>query len=153
MLFFLYFWKTSVFEVYCFCFWKKGYVVKIFFSLLIFFATFSALGQDVEFSQFSAAPLRLNPALAGMAFGPRVNLNYRNQWPSIQKGYVSYAASFDMHVNALSGGIGVFFMADRIANGLLNNYSVNVMYSFHARLSRKLGLKIGAQGGYTYKDL
>ncbi len=121
-------------------------------SLLV--AWKSALfGQDPEFSQFNAAPLYLNPALAGISYGPRVNLNYRNQWPNIDKGYVTFAASFDMHIKKLSGGIGVQFLGDRIANGLLSSYHINVMYSYQLRLSRKFGIKIGAMGGYAYRTV
>jgi len=37
--------------------------------------------QDPHFSQFYAAPLYLNPALAGTSAGNyRVGVNYRDQW-------------------------------------------------------------------------
>ncbi|MEL7160766.1 MAG: type IX secretion system membrane protein PorP/SprF, partial [Bacteroidota bacterium] len=54
------------------------------FSLFVFLAA-CGLGlqaQDPMFSQFYAAPLRLNPALAGVSTAPRVALNYRTQHTS-----------------------------------------------------------------------
>ncbi len=119
----------------------------------MFFIFADANGQDPEFTQFNASPLHLNPALAGIAYGPRVNLNYRNQWPSLDKGYVTYAASFDMHIDAISGGIGMLMMADRIANGLLSNYHVSLFYAYQLKLSRNFGIKLGVQGGYGYRTV
>ena len=47
---------------------------------ILFIALFQfAIAQQVEFSQFYAAPLHLNNALAGISYGPRVAINYRNQ--------------------------------------------------------------------------
>ena len=63
--------------------------------------------QDPEFTQFYAAPVYLNPAFAGSARCPRVGFNYRNQWPALQKTYITYAASYDQHIDALSGGLGL----------------------------------------------
>ena len=111
------------------------------------------LAQDVEFSQYYAAPLHLNPAMAGISYGPRVNVNYRNQWPAIQQGYVSYAASFDMHVDKLRGGLGVVAIADRVAGGLLNTYSVQLMYSYQLAFSKKWGMKMGISGGIMQRSV
>ncbi len=127
----------------------KALTFFIFFCLIPY-RTFS---QDPEFTQFNAAPLHLNPALAGISYGPRFNLNYRNQWPSIDKGYVTYAASFDMHIDKLSGGIGVLFIGDRIANGLLSSYYLSVMYAYQLKLSKKFGIKLALQGGYIRKHV
>jgi len=114
---------------------------------------FRAQSQDPEFSQFDAAPLHLNPALAGISQGARFNLNYRNQWPSMEKGYVTYAASFDMHIDKLSGGLGMLFIGDRVANGLLSSYYLNLMYSYQLKLSQRFAIKMAVQGGYIRKHV
>jgi len=80
-----------------------------------------AFAQDPQFTQFYANPIYLNPAFAGSKRCPRVNMNYRNQWPAISGTFVTYSASFDMDVNALHGGIGGHFMADRAGEGTLNS--------------------------------
>lgn len=49
--------------------------------------------QDTRFSQPLANPLALNPAMMGLTNDFRVNLTYRNQWASIDKGYSTYAIS------------------------------------------------------------
>lgn len=125
----------------------------LFVFLLIAVRVSDSCGQDPEFTQFNAAPLHLNPALAGISYGPRFNLNYRNQFPSLDKGYVTYAASFDMHIDKLSGGIGLLFLGDRIAGGLLNTYSISLLYAYQLKLSKKFGMKFGVQGGYTHRSI
>ena len=69
--------------------------------------------QDPEFSQFYANPLYLNPALAGVTVCPKVNANYRNQWPAIGKAFITYNASYDQYVSFLHGGLGLVITADR----------------------------------------
>jgi type IX secretion system PorP/SprF family membrane protein len=113
----------------------------------------SSVAQDPEFSQFYAAPLHLNPALAGISYGPRVGLNYRNQWPNIDKGYVTYAASYDQHFNKLHGGVGLAINADRIAGGAVQNYSVQAMYAYQLAFSRKFGIKLSLSGGFISRQL
>jgi len=51
-------------------------------------------GQDIHFSQFSNAPLNLNPALAGVFGGDaRFVGNYRSQWRSIPVPYQTFSVS------------------------------------------------------------
>lgn len=125
----------------------------IFSFVALALASLNASGQDPEFTQFDAAPLHLNPALAGISQGPRFNLNYRNQWPSIDKGYVTYAASFDMHLDKLNSGVGLQFIGDRVANGLLSTYAISLLYAYQIKLSRNFGLQIGAQAGYMHRSV
>jgi len=70
-------------------------ILTVLFSLGI---SENLFAQDPEFTQFYANPLYLNPAFAGTARCPRVNLNYRNQWPAISGTYVTYSASYDQHL-------------------------------------------------------
>lgn len=52
--------------------------------------------QDVHFSQFSNAPLQVNPALTGIFDGKaRISNIYRSQWSSIGKGFKTIYLSAD----------------------------------------------------------
>ncbi len=108
--------------------------------------------QDVEMSQYFSAPLHLNPALAGISYGPRVTLNYRNQWSGLgdgfNGGYTTYMAGFDMHIQPIRGGIGALFVADQIANGLYATYRASIMYSQQFKINRKMAIKLGIEGTY-----
>lgn len=109
--------------------------------------------QDAEFSQFFNAPLYLNPAFAGVGEGPRFCMNYRNQWAALDNAFITYTASYDQNFNAINGGIGLLLTADRQASGLLRSNSVTGIYSYQLNLSRKFGLKAGAQFSYVQKRL
>lgn len=72
-----------------------------FFLVVSIFNACVSYAQDVQFSQFYNAPLYLNPALTGTSHSSRAILNYRNQWPTAGKPFITYAASFD-HFFSLS---------------------------------------------------
>lgn len=104
--------------------------------------------QDPQFSQFSSMPMNVNPAMAGVAYGPRFNLVYRNEWPKIDKGFVTYGLSYDQHIDKLNSGVGVLFLYDRVAGGILNNYHLRVNYAYSLQFNKGFGLQIGLYGGY-----
>ena len=86
----------------------------------LLFVTTTTSAQDPSFSQFYANPLYLNPAFAGTNECPRANLNYRDQWPGIGRTYVTTSASWDQHIQAIGGGLGVIVSQDRSGSGNLN---------------------------------
>ena len=86
----------------------KKYILRTgVIAILSLFLTNDLFAQDPEFTQFYANPLYLNPAFAGTAHCPRLSLNYRNQWPGISGSFITTSASYDQHVDALSGGVGL----------------------------------------------
>ena len=66
-------------------------ILTLLFSLV---ATSEAKAQDPAFTQFYANPIYLNPAFAGSHGCPRVNMNHRNQWPSISGAFVTNKKAF-----------------------------------------------------------
>ncbi|MCX7697366.1 MAG: type IX secretion system membrane protein PorP/SprF [Bacteroidales bacterium] len=114
---------------------------------------FTAYGQDPHFSQYYANPLYLNPALAGAPICPRLVMNFRNQWPSISGQYVTYNASFDMHIDAISGGVGVLVNVDRAGEGALSTTMASGIYSYRLNLNDKFSLKTGIQATFLQKSL
>ncbi|MCF8369511.1 MAG: PorP/SprF family type IX secretion system membrane protein [Bacteroidales bacterium] len=98
--------------------------------------------QDAGFTQFYANPLYLNPALAGSGECNRFIVNYRNQWPSVLKGFTTYGASADFRIDKLSGGIGIMAYADN-AGGMLNTYRISGIYSYHLKLNNNTNLNAG----------
>ncbi|MDA0972604.1 MAG: type IX secretion system membrane protein PorP/SprF [Bacteroidetes bacterium] len=110
-------------------------------------------GQDPQFTQFYANPLYLNPAFAGTARCPRFVMSYRNQWPSLPGSFVTYSASYDQHVSAISGGIGFIAMRDEAGQGVLSTTGFSGIYSYQRAVSRKFSLKFGLQASYTQKAL
>jgi len=85
------------------------------------------VAQDPIFSQFYANPLYLNPALAGSALTPRLTLNYRNQWPSLDANFVTYGASYDQYLPSINSGIGISFITDRAGGGALTSGGISAV--------------------------
>lgn len=109
--------------------------------------------QDPTFSQFYSNPLYLNPALAGTGDCSRIMFNYRNQWPSMPGNFVTYNASADHYVNALSGGIGIIFTADNAANGIMNTTRLSAIYAYHLKLSYNVSLNAGFNATYHQQKI
>jgi type IX secretion system PorP/SprF family membrane protein len=123
------------------------------FSFIFFIFIGNLHSQDIHFSQYYANPLYLNPAFAGTAVCPRFIMNYRNQWPSIAGQYVSYSASYDQHIEKLSGGIGILFNSDNAGEGTLKTNIFSAMYSYKMQVSRYVSIKLAFQGSYFQKML
>ena len=127
---------------------------KFFLIFLILFTiTEFSYAQDPHFSQFYANSLYLNPALAGSVVCPRLNLNYRNQWPAISGTFITYSASYDQHIDVLNGGIGVLVYSDRQGAGTLNTTNFSGIYSYRLEVSRNFSLKAGLQATYFQRSL
>jgi len=104
-------------------------------------------GQDPIFSQFYAAPLQTNPAFAGVTDGPRISLNYRNQWPNWPNAYITYSATYEQPVDALSSGFGLRILSDEAGDGIYRTNQIAGTYSYEVAASRDLFFKIGFEVG------
>ncbi|MEL7005281.1 MAG: PorP/SprF family type IX secretion system membrane protein, partial [Bacteroidota bacterium] len=126
-------------------------------SILLFFLLLGTvqdvLGQDPLFSQYYAAPTYLNPAFAGTGADHRFIVNYRNQWPNISNGFVTYAFSYDFDMPELKSGIGFFAMTDRAGTAGLQSTSFNFLYSYKVQLANKWIVTPGLYFGYGYRDI
>ena len=124
-----------------------------FFLIFFFFTALNTFGQDPHFSQFYANPLYLNPAFAGTVNGPRFSINFRDQWPSIPRNFVTFSGSYDQHINALHGGIGILVTADIAGKGLLKTYNAGAIYNFRARVTHQFNLQFAVKGSYLSSTL
>lgn len=109
--------------------------------------------QDPEFTQFYANPLYLNPAFAGSSRCPRMVMNYRNQWPGIVRTYITYSASYDQHVDALAGGLGILVTQDAAGDGTINTTNASIIYSYYLPVTSTFSIKAGIQATYAQKSL
>jgi type IX secretion system PorP/SprF family membrane protein len=124
--------------------------VLLFFLIL---TTVAADAQDPQFTQFYANPLYLNPAFAGSARCPRVNINYRNQWPALKETYITTSASYDQHFDAINGGIGLMFLNDKAGEGTITTTNIGGMYAYQLNVNRKFSMRFGLQATYVQKRL
>jgi type IX secretion system PorP/SprF family membrane protein len=130
------------------------YAPKMLFSIAVLFASVPLRAQDPQFSQFYAAPVYTNPAMAGAGLcGGRVSANYRNQWPNLPGSFVTYNFSYDQYLKPLSGAFGLMVSKDIAGQGLLSTTSFSGIYSHHIRVNKKLTVLAGIQASVVQKSI
>jgi len=101
------------------------------------------------FSQFYAAPLYTNPALAGAVKCGRFSVNYRNQWSMIPGAFTSINASFDQHFNELSGALGFVVTNLREGNGSYSTTNIGAIYSYNLQINDVFSIKTAVQASFV----
>jgi type IX secretion system PorP/SprF family membrane protein len=119
--------------------------------------------QDVHFSQYTMAPLLLNPALAGLnQCDYRVSTNFRTQWTNISglNTYSTVAGTADMTVGKITkynsfAGAGISFFYDQAGDLKFNTSRVDLNAAYHFMLNRKgtMSISAGLQGSFNYRGI
>ncbi len=135
---------------------KKTLLLTILVSLYHLYAT----AQDPHFSQFYASPLTLNPAFAGKFDGTfRIAGIHRNQWPSINRAFVttSVAVDFPIMQNHIgvndTWGVGLMGFSDQSAAGAVKFNYASVGTAYHKGLDEDGYHQIGAGFQATYANM
>jgi type IX secretion system PorP/SprF family membrane protein len=108
--------------------------------------------QDVQFSQYYAAPLYLNPAFTGATELTRVGSNYRNQWPGLNHSFNSYSAYLDHYMFDINSGIGIIVNANRESKVRLSTNEVGLTYAYKLHLGEDFFLRFGGQASFVARD-
>lgn len=120
----------------------------------IYLACLSVLqAQDPIYSQFYAAPLQINPALAGTSLAPRLSVNYRTQWPSIERAYTTSSVSYEQFIESLNSGIGIMLQSDNAGNGVYRTTSFLAAYGYRLKVRKDFFLKLGLEAGISQVSL
>lgn len=128
--------------------------MKIFLKILVFgFLTGKLFAQDPEFSQYYAAPLYLNAAFTGTTNDHRFIANYRNQWPNITNGFVTYALSYDYNLSHLNSGLGLLLVTDKAGTAALKSTLINFQYAYKVKLNDKWILSSGINFGLGQRSI
>lgn len=110
---------------------------KTILLIILTVGLFTALkAQDAYFSQFFMNPVYMNPAYAGTMKVPRASVQYRNQWPGMDKAYITYFASFDSYLPSINSGIGFLLYNDVQGGGMYTETSFKFIYSKEIRINR-----------------
>ena len=121
--------------------------------------SFTSIGQDFHFSQFSAAPTVLNPGTTGAFDGKqRVVVNYKDQWRSITNPYTTFAGSFDMaimrdKITNGSIGVGVSFFSDKAGDLDFSTNSFLFSIAANKSIDDKNNFSLGIQGGLAQRGI
>jgi type IX secretion system PorP/SprF family membrane protein len=119
--------------------------------LILFYGL--AKAQDPEFSQYYSAPLYLNPAFVGTTMDHRFILNYRNQWPNVARGYVTYAASYDYNLYQYNSGVGFLATVDQAGTAGMKSSQFNFLYSYKWSIAKKWVISSGLNFGYAVRTI
>lgn len=126
---------------------KKG-------SFTVLFAFWSILNfaQDIQYSQYYANPIYLNPAFTGSTGLTRVGVNFRNQWPALDQSFVAYTAYFDHYEDRINSGFGLIFQGAQESFTQTSLNEIGLVYSYRLRLSEKSYIQAGVQGSFLARD-
>ena len=123
-------------------------------GLLFFFLLASKLvGQDMQFSQFYASPLYINPGFTGSTVEHRFIMNYRHQWPNVPGAFQSYHASYDYNAEAINSGFGLIMNREESGSFGLTTNLVALSYAYRIQLNRKTFLQPGMKFAYAFRSV
>jgi type IX secretion system PorP/SprF family membrane protein len=109
--------------------------------------------QDMQFTQFNAAPLYLNPGFTGSTIEHRIATSYRNQWTAIPGHYVNYVFSYDYNMAEYNSGLGLLFAREQAGTGGLGNTEIGFLYSYHFRVDKKVFIQPGIKFNYVNRGV
>ena len=132
----------------------KKYYLFLISGLIMLSTTVSS--QDFHLSQYDAAPLYLNPALAGQFDGKyRIHGHYRTQWGSVSsKSFKTAAISYDMPINE-KFAFGAQILNRRAGAGDYNDLGILLTgaYSFTVDNNEMHKFSVGLQAGVIQKSV
>jgi type IX secretion system PorP/SprF family membrane protein len=93
-----------------------------------------------------------NPAYAAVTEMTEFSMTYRNQWPGIPANFVTYGATFIQPFSVIKSGIGVAFLRDVEAGGVISRNSASLMYGYSFKVSRTLKMSAGIGASYVCRQ-
>ena len=127
--------------------------LKALFLLGMLSICIVSLAQDMQFTQFNAAPLYLNPGFTGSTIEHRIATSYRNQWAAIPGGYTNYVLSYDYNMAEYNSGLGFLFAREQAGTGNLGNTEVAFLYSYHFRVNKSIFIQPGIKFNYITRGV
>jgi type IX secretion system PorP/SprF family membrane protein len=111
-----------------------------------------AWGQDVQYSQYYANPIYLNPALVGSTGLTRLGVNFRNQWPALDQTFIAYTAYVDHYEEDWNSGFGLIIQGANESFTETSWNEVGLAYSYRLQLSTTSFIQAGMQGSFIARD-
>lgn len=128
-------------------------MMKYILMICAFSMWLSGRSQDIQYSQYYANPLYLNPAFAGATGANRVVINHRLQWPNLPQVFSNSSVSYDANIPGLNSGFGVLVNADKAGTASLRSTSVNFNYSYTVSFNNKWIFKPALSFGLVSRDI
>ena len=119
---------------------------------LLFLCSSLAFAQDIQYSQYYANPIYLNPAFTGSTGLTRVGVNFRNQWPAMEASFVAYTAYFDHYEEGINSGFGLIIQGAQESFTQTSLNEIGLTYSYRLKLNEKNYIQAGVQGSFVTRD-
>ena len=131
----------------CYRYYRYCCLLLLFVFQLLISNTSSA--QDIQFSQFYANTLYLNPAFAGITPYTRLMFHQRLQWPSLDARYSTSMVAIDHYFEKYKSGLGLIAMHDIQGASNIASTQVDLQYAYEISLSNKFSFRPGLQAGFV----
>ena len=126
---------------------------KLFFCGFLMLNGLFTMAQDIQFSQYYAAPLYLNPAFAGTTPLARFGVNYRSQWSSIDNGYETFSAYIDNHFDEYNTSLGFIIHADRAGTTALSTTTLGLQAAYEFQVDYKWVFRPAVEFSFGFRDI
>ncbi|MEI6888656.1 MAG: PorP/SprF family type IX secretion system membrane protein [Bacteroidales bacterium] len=134
---------------------KKRLCILCLLVLVWIMPLTTALGQDMNYTQYFSAPLYVNPAFTGLNTGLRARFLFRDQWPSAPIPFKSYYFSADLGDRGLpgAGGLGLQVESDNPGVGLINNLNVSLTIGVRIPITSFMVAQVGVKAGIMQRKI
>lgn len=123
---------------------------SLYIFLFCWILNFSnCISQDIQYSQFYANVLYLNPAFAGNAHALRGMFHQRVQWPALDAKYITSHFSIDNYFNKANSGIGFMVYKDWQGASTISSTEAALQYAYELHISQRHSFRAGVQTSYV----
>lgn len=126
--------------------------MRAFVFLLVVYGN-ALLAQDIQFSQFYANPLYLNPAFAGSTHSYRGILHQRIQWPNIEGKFITSMVTADGYSAKYKSGFGITFLQDFQGDNTISSSDMGLQYAYELPLTSEFTVRAGLQADVMSRSL
>jgi type IX secretion system PorP/SprF family membrane protein len=128
----------------------KYKIAKTTLAFFVFITlSFNSKAQDIQFSQFYANVLYMNPAFAGSAHLSRAIFHQRIQWPTLDAKYITSSVSFDHYFEKAKSGLGVLVLKDWQGANTLSSTEMALQYAYELSVSNSYSFRAGFEANYV----
>src|SRR5690349_19985497 len=97
--------------------------------------------QDIQYSQFYANVLYLNPAFAGNAHALRGIFHQRLQWPALDAKYITSHLSVDNYFTKANSGLGLMVYKDWQGSNTIASLEGALQYAYELNITPKYAFR------------
>lgn len=133
---------------------RKLIARKIILGIAIFSSGFTIAQQDAQFTQYMFNTVSVNPAYTGSRGQLSFAGLYRSQWLGLPGAPETFTLNLHTPVRNSKVGYGISVVNDNIGDGLIQETSVDALFSYtiDVGLQRKLSFGLSASGDFLSLD-